>query len=134
MQSAKGAQPFHPHPAIPWFGARKMARALLTELQGVCAQRDDARKQLEALGVLPIVQLEARLAELKRQVADQSQQLFREKSEAAADLNSARRLAEEARKSIVETEDLALLQEAGVYRYRHPLTDAVAYEKVLAEI
>lgn len=32
------------------------------------------------------------------------------------------------------TEDLALLQEVGVYRYRHPLTDAVAYEKRLAEI
>ena len=28
------------------------------------------------------------------------------------------------------TEDLALLQEVGIYRYRHPLTDAVAYEKV----
>jgi hypothetical protein len=30
--------------------------------------------------------------------------------------------------------DLALLQEAGVYRYRHPLSDAVAYQKVLEEI
>jgi hypothetical protein len=134
MQSAKGDQPMNPLPAIPWFGARKMARALLTELQEVCAQRDEARKELAALGVLSIVQLEARRAELEREVAEQSEQLSREKSEAAAALNSARRLADEARKSIVETEDLALLQEAGVYRYRHPLTDAVAYEKVLAEI
>jgi len=40
----------------------------------------------------------------------------------------------EARKAIIETEDLALLQEAGVYHYRHPLTDAVAYEKELDEV
>src|SRR5262245_11702371 len=32
------------------------------------------------------------------------------------------------------TEDLALLQEVGIYRYRHPLTDAVAYEKVLGQL
>jgi hypothetical protein len=38
------------------------------------------------------------------------------------------------REAIVETEDLALLQEAGIYRYRHPLTDAVAYQKELAGI
>jgi hypothetical protein len=38
------------------------------------------------------------------------------------------------RRSIVETEDLILLQEVGIYKYRHPLTDAVAYEKQLAGI
>jgi len=122
-----------PLPAIPWFGARKMARALFTELQEVRAQRDEARRQLETLGVLSIAQLEARRAELERQIAEQSERLAQEKSEATATSESARRLLEEARKSIVETEDLALLQEAGVYRYRHPLTDAVAYQKVLEE-
>jgi hypothetical protein len=38
------------------------------------------------------------------------------------------------RATIITTQDLALLQEAGVYQYRHPLTDAVAYESKLAEI
>lgn len=32
------------------------------------------------------------------------------------------------------TEEAALLQEAGVYHYTHPLSDAVAYEKKLADI
>lgn len=41
---------------------------------------------------------------------------------------------DEARRTIVTTEDLALLQEAGVYHYRHPLTDAVSYERELAKI
>ena len=134
MESAQGEQPMRPLPAIPWFGVRKMARALLTELQEVRAQRDEARKELEALGLLSLAQLEARRVELEREVGEQSKRLAREKSEATAAMDSARRLAEEARKSIVETEELALLQEAGVYRYRHPLTDVVSYEKVLAEI
>jgi len=38
------------------------------------------------------------------------------------------------RKSIVLTEDLAMLQEAGIYHYRHPLTEAVAYQNELARI
>jgi hypothetical protein len=134
MESTKNEQPIRPLPAIPWFGARKMARALFTELQEVCAQRDEARKQLETLGVLSMAQLEARRAELEREIAEQSERLARAKSAATAASESARRLLEEARKTIVETEDLALLQEAGVYRYRHPLTDAVAYQKVLEEI
>lgn len=39
-----------------------------------------------------------------------------------------------AHEGIVATDDLTLLQEAGIYHYRHPLTDVVAYEKALADI
>lgn len=38
------------------------------------------------------------------------------------------------RAKIVETSELSLLQEAGVYKYRHPLTDAVAYQQALTVI
>ncbi|MQY09472.1 DUF4041 domain-containing protein [Actinomadura macrotermitis] len=38
------------------------------------------------------------------------------------------------RAEIVETKDLNLLQEAGVYEYRHRLADAVAYQAELAKI
>ncbi|MFD7135676.1 DUF4041 domain-containing protein [Streptomyces sp. NPDC059894] len=41
-----------------------------------------------------------------------------------------RRLAS-ARSGLVVTDDLALLQEAGIYEYRHPLADAVAYKAEL---
>ncbi|MFP8902749.1 DUF4041 domain-containing protein [Streptomyces atacamensis] len=44
-----------------------------------------------------------------------------------------RRLAA-ARSGLVVTDDLALLQEAGIYEYRHPLADAVAYKAELARI
>lgn len=36
-----------------------------------------------------------------------------------------------ARANIVETDEIALLQEVGIYQYRHPLDDAVAYQEQL---
>jgi hypothetical protein len=119
---------------IPWFGARKLARALLTEVQGLREQRDEMRNQIETLGILSVLQLEAKRASLERETAEQASRLEQERSAAAAAAQALRLQLDEARKSIVETEDLALLQEAGIYRYRHPLTDAVAYAKELAGI
>ena len=109
---------------LTWFFAIRKMRA----------QRDEARKQLEILGALPVLELEARRAELERQIGEREARLAREMSEAADSLNAAKAQLQEVRKSIVATEDLALLQEVGVYQYRHPLTDAVAYQKRLAEI
>ena len=45
-----------------------------------------------------------------------------------------RRQLEEAQKSIVMTDEFVLLQEIGIYQYRHPLTDVVAYQGALADI
>jgi hypothetical protein len=159
MQTTKRDNPF---PSVPWFGARKMARKLAAEVQQLRAERDAARnqldrlatmgrelvdevkelraqrqmalKQLEILGALPVTQLELRRHELEKQIAEQTQLLNREKSEAAAALETMRRKLKDAHQSIVATDDLALLQEVGIYHYRHPLTDVVAYEKQLADI
>lgn len=123
-----------PLPAVPWFGARKLARALMTEVQELRAQRDEIREQVERLGALTVLQLEARRADLEREIAEQASRVERARSVAAAAVQEFKVQLEEARKGIVVTEDLALLQEAGIYHYRHPLTDAVAYEKELAKI
>lgn len=124
-----------PLPAtVPWLGARKLARALLTENQQLRAQLAETHNQLGSLGILPIVELEAKRANLEREVAEQAARLAQERSAAAAAVQALRSQLEETRKSIVETEDLSLLQEAGIYRYRHPLTDAVTYANALAGI
>lgn len=39
-----------------------------------------------------------------------------------------------ARAGIVETEEIALLQEAGIFQYSHPLDTAVAYKELLARV
>ncbi|HEY4981225.1 MAG TPA: DUF4041 domain-containing protein [Pseudolabrys sp.] len=162
MTTTKGDQPIKPRLSVPWFGARKMARQLMAEVQELRVQRDAARnqlervggmaselvaevkklraqreaalKQLEILGALPVAQLEARRVQLEAEIAAQTTRLAREKSDAADALAAVKKQLKEAHRAIVETEDLALLQEVGVYQYRHPLTDAVAYEKQLAAI
>lgn len=123
-----------PPSSVPWFGVRKMAHALIAEVQELRAQRDEMRGQLETLGILPVLQLETRRASLEREIAEQASRLELERSAAATAVQALKVQLEEARKAIVATEDLALLQEAGIYHYRHPLTDAVAYEKALAGI
>lgn len=141
-------------PRIPLFGARKVARSWWAKLVETRAHRDRLNAQLEKLGGLTILQLEDRRAELERAVAKQSArfereqrelaakraaeaaaheaQLARDRTSAAAEVAAAKSQLDELRKTIVATEDLALLQEAGIYHYRHPLSDAVAYEKELA--
>lgn len=149
-------------PSVPWFGARKMARRLSTEVDELHAQLDAARaqldrlatmshelvaqvkdlrqqkeraiEQLDRLGAISVVQLEARLDDLKGVIAEGEVRFERTKSEQLALLESIKAQRDDARRSIVETEETALLQEVGVYHYRHPLTDAVAYEGALTEI
>jgi hypothetical protein len=53
---------------------------------------------------------------------------------AAAALRTIEAALENARRALVTTEETALLQEAGVYRYAHPLTDAVSYAAELEEL
>jgi Domain of unknown function (DUF4041)/Meiotically up-regulated gene 113 len=111
-----------------------MARTLLAEVEALSAQRDQLRGQLTRLGAFSVLQLEAKRADLEREVAEQALRLQRERADAAEALRATSAQLDEVRKAIVATEDLALLQEAGIYRYRHPLTDAVAYQKELASI
>ncbi len=134
MATTKGGQPAEESPSIPWFGARTMARNLAIEVQSLHAQRDAAYKQLERLGAIPVLQLEARRAELEREIAEQTARINRGWIDGAAALESLKSQILEARRLLVATEDSALLQEVGVYQYRHPLTDAVTYEKKLAAI
>jgi len=120
--------------SIPWFGARRIARTLAAEVQSLREQNTDLRGQLDKLGALPIIDLEARRTALEAEVANQATRLEQERVLAAGAVADLKRQLEEVRKAIVQTEDLALLQEAGVYHYRHPLTDAVAYRKELDKL
>ena len=95
---------------IPLFGARKAAQRLQEELQA-------ANASLAQLGALEH-------AEIERAIAEQRGRLDRLKTET---LEAEHQLAV-ARRQIVLTEEAQILQEVGVYDYRHPLTDAAAYQ------
>lgn len=138
--------------SIPWFGARRAARKLaaeaqelrgqldrfavlgqqlVAEIKEVRAERDLARHQLESLGALSALELELYYRRLQKEIAEQTTRFDQEKAAAAAELESTKQQLRKARENIVATDDLELLQEVGIYHYRHPLTDVVAYEKAL---
>ena len=106
----------------------------MAEVQTLRVDNESLRGDLDRLGALTVTQLEARRSEIEREIADQASRLERERAEVAAAVQALKGQLEETRKTIVSTEDIALLQEAGVYDYRHPLTDAVAYAKELKKV
>jgi len=127
--------------SIPFFGARKMARALSQEVIDLRSQlekaeqhREVAVQKLRELGALPILEIETRIIDAKRKAAAEITEMKAARAKMQADISEAGDQLDAVRKNVVATEDLALLQEAGVYAYRHPLTDVVAYEAELASI
>jgi hypothetical protein len=143
------AMPGIADPKIPLFGARNRARDLQREL-------DELKSRQQQLGVGDAIDLQRLRDDLRDQVAAQRDQLAhereREQTALAADLKaqhadaqsrleatraeiegSQERL-EQLRSDVVVTEEVALLQEAGIYEYHHPLSDAVAYQERLAAL
>ncbi|MEV5412214.1 DUF4041 domain-containing protein [Thermopolyspora sp. NPDC052614] len=68
------------------------------------------------------------------QISAMTQALHAEHGRLQAAVEEAARRLGEIERQIVRTEETALLQEAGIYEYRHPLSDAVAYKDRLAEV
>jgi Domain of unknown function (DUF4041)/T5orf172 domain len=133
-----------PLTSVPWFGARKLARQLLVELQRLRPladendrlrfEHDRIREQLRTLGAFTVVELEARRSELDREISLQALQLAQEREAATAAVQAVQSELQKVQQAVVTTEDVALLQEAGVYQYRHPLTDAVAFQEKLSAV
>lgn len=126
---------------IPFFGPRELA-----------AELGALRARTAELGVSSVAELQERKENLEREIAEQTETLARERDEATTDLE--RRAAEhrdgllaaerratekrsdlkarlvELRAEVAVTEESAVLQEVGIYEYRHPLAD-VAYQAEL---
>lgn len=127
--------------AIPFFGARRVAREALEEvdalnasLQASQTELNEIKKIMADLGHLSVVELDARKASLQADIDRMAQEQTQRQKLDAETMARAEAELGEVKKKIIETEDLALLQEAGVYHYRHPLSDAVAYQAELGHI
>ncbi|MEU8243582.1 DUF4041 domain-containing protein [Actinoplanes missouriensis] len=116
-----------PEADIPLFGARGKARELATEVSQLTGELESLRAQMNRLGVFSVVELEQYRVRLRTEIADQ-QARWQEQQRILEN-----RLAE-LQQQVVTTEEIALLQEAGVYQYHHPLTDAVAYQSELERL
>jgi Domain of unknown function (DUF4041)/T5orf172 domain len=135
--------------SVPVFGARKKARELAAQVVGL-------RAQLDRLGGLTVIELEDRRDALEAEIAAQRAQIETERSEASAGLEqkaaeagaalkaelaaaSAQRISLDQklatlREEVVVTEETALLQEAGIYEYQHPLEESVEYQDALKSL
>lgn len=99
-------------PEIPLFGARGRARELAAEVERLRAEREEMAR----LGLFEI------------------KDLIEERQRLQLELTDLRHRLDGLRRQVVVTEELALLQEVGVYRYQHPLGDAVGYQAALAHL
>lgn len=84
---------------------------------------EELRAALARVDGLASVEVARELARCRNEVDQTKQELGRLHSELAA-----------TRAHIVETNEIAQLQEAGIYEYAHPLSNAVAYKDLLARV
>ncbi|MFF5295271.1 DUF4041 domain-containing protein [Paractinoplanes globisporus] len=125
--TATAPAPPPPDSEIPLFGARGKARELSAEVTQLRHELDSLRAQMSRLGVFSAVELEQYRDRIQREIADQS-------ARGQAQLTEMEQRLRDLRQQVVATEETALLQEAGVYQYRHPLTEAAAYQDQLTRV
>ncbi|MDM0106521.1 DUF4041 domain-containing protein [Variovorax sp. J22R24] len=116
---------------VPLFGARRMAAEQSIKIQELRHELREATDRLERLGAFSFLELEERAKEIENEMLRQKHALAREREEAKEAISLLLRRQEELRQAIVVTEDVVMLQEVGIYEYRHPLTDAVSFRLAL---
>ncbi|WP_422773670.1 GIY-YIG nuclease family protein [Plantactinospora sp. WMMC1484] len=119
---------------IPLFGARGKARELAGQAAQLQTELERCRAEMDRLGVLSVVELERYRDELRQQIAEANARAEARKADLRQQEAAVLRHLQELRQQVVVTEETILLQEAGVYQYRHPLHDAVAYQTQLAAL
>lgn len=134
---------------IPFFGTRRRAHELTAELSAL-------RRRTEELGLLSVAELQERRNALATEIARQQERLQTERAAAEAAMRQeaeqhramleqqavdtrARLAKAEARLQelltlVTVTEEVALLQEVGVFEYRHPLSDSIEYQAELKRL
>jgi Domain of unknown function (DUF4041)/Meiotically up-regulated gene 113 len=92
----------------------------------LAAEAEHTRMQIQA----QVTQAQADLSRVEGQTSEAQVRLQAVQSEAASALQAL----QSAQAEIVETNEVVALQEVGIYEYRHPLQDAVAYKSRLKDI
>jgi len=114
-------------PEIPKPAAGKQTRGLGMfggpKKADLASEVEELRSALARVDGLSSVEVARELARARNEVGQAKEDLALLQNELAL-----------ARARIVETNEIAQLQEAGVYEYAHPLSDAVAYKDLLARV
>jgi hypothetical protein len=102
---------------VPLFGARGVARQQAEELEHL-------RGEMQRLGVLDAVELRREADDLRSQVGAMHRDYAAQKTLFESELA-------DLRQRVAVTQEEEILQEVGIYTYRHPLNDSVAYREQL---
>lgn len=105
---------------IPFFRARGHAQDLAEEVEHL-------RSELARLGMWDVVQLEQERTRLHAEIGALRAQFQTEQAQA-------QQILADLRQRVVRTQDEEILQEAGLYAYRHPLQDSIAYKQELERL
>ena len=102
---------------VPLFGARGVARQQADEL-------DHLRGEMQRLGVLDAVELRQEADDLRNQIEGMRRDYAKQKALLDSELA-------DLRQRVAVTQEEEILQEVGIYTYRHPLSESVAYREQL---
>jgi hypothetical protein len=130
------------------FGAHKRAESLLAENLSLGQENEQLRQQVTALMGMSAGELAAEADRVREQILvriekaraelaaaeRQTAEAQKVRDAAMAEADTAMRNLRAARAQVIATDEVAALQEVGIYEYRHPLQDAVAYKSRLADI
>lgn len=111
-----------------------MARELHEHTQRLTAELATANDRLREVGAMSLFEVQERRAAVEREAAEREQKALAALAALEQQREEVMSSLESVRKTLVAMEDLALLQEAGVYEYTHPLSEAVAYEAALKKL
>ncbi|KRE39589.1 chromosome segregation ATPase [Janibacter sp. Soil728] len=109
------------------FGVRKHAQQVLASLDNANEEIARLKSELDRLGALEVADLERQREALKVEIREMRDQLVRETATLQAELD-------DLRSRVVKTQEAEILQEVGLYDYRHPLSDSVTYKDELAKL
>ncbi|MEU5001151.1 DUF4041 domain-containing protein [Streptomyces sp. NPDC021622] len=116
----------------------KQLAALVSADAAHLAQEEQRLRRVYAQRVSEVESIDSVLDSKVADAAERAEALTVDAQRKLAQLESETQQAErklhQARDELVATDDLLLLQSAGIYEFRHPLADAVAYKNELAEL
>ncbi|MGV9676888.1 DUF4041 domain-containing protein [Nocardia sp. NPDC003482] len=109
-------EPSNERSDVPLFGVRNFAQQKSEEVGQLRKELEELRAEMDRLGALDVVELARQKEGLQKKI------------------DTGRLVLEDLERKIVKTQEEEILQEVGIYTYRHPLSDSITYKEELKRL
>lgn len=116
---------------------QQLSRVQSEEAATLVVDTERLRASYQEADELLLAKIDRASDQLHQALADERQtydDLMRRSADIQAETARTQQRLDQLRGQVVHTEEAAMLQEAGIYEYRHPLADAVAYKSALSDL